>query len=317
MDRSFFQLSVSFRGLLGVGASLACVCTLTGFAADLWWPFELTSHFRAQYVVVLAVSASVYCFTRKYGAALVTAVCALINLCVVAPPYFGPPVNGGKKAGSRAVMMNVSRENTDYRKVGQFVQTTAPDFIVVDEVTWIWLEKLREMLTNYHYSKSLPREDEFGIALFSRIPFDHAEMVKIGGLDFRAVKASMTIQGKRLTLIGVHPPPPIDQFYREERIRYLKDLSTMVSSSNRPVMVLGDLNTTSWSPIFQDLLSKTGLRDSRQGFGIQPTWPALLPPLWIPIDHCLISAGVTIHNRKVGPYIGSDHYPVIVDFSLD
>ncbi len=214
-------------------------------------------------------------------------------------------------------MMNVNRENSDYSKVGQFIRFAAPDFIVIDEVTWTWLEKLREMPIDYPFSKCLPREDEFGIALFSRIPFEHAEMVKIGGLDFRAVKAALAIQGKTLTVIGVHPPPPVGQVYREERIRYLGDLSTIISSSVRPIMVLGDLNTTSWSPIFRDLLSKTGLRDSRQGFGIQPTWPVLLPHLWIPIDHCLISSGVSIRNRKVGPNIGSDHYPVIVDFSLD
>jgi endonuclease/exonuclease/phosphatase (EEP) superfamily protein YafD len=317
MDRRFWTLSMNFRGLLGVAAAMACVCTFTGFAGDLWWPFELTSHFRAQYLVVLVLSAAVYCFSGRYAAASVTTVCALINLSLILPLYFGPPADSGKKACSRAVMMNVSRENEEYRKVGEFIHSASPDFIVADEVTWIWLEKLKEVLTDYQYSKELPREDEFGIALFSRIPLRDAQLVKIGGLDFRAVKAVMTIEGKNLTVIGVHPPPPVGQIYREERIRYLKDLSAIVSSSNRPVMVLGDLNTTSWSPIFQNFVKKTDLLDSRKGFGIQPTWPDLFPPLWIPLDHCLISTGFTIRNRKVGPNIGSDHYPIIVDFSMD
>jgi endonuclease/exonuclease/phosphatase (EEP) superfamily protein YafD len=82
------------------------------------------------------------------------------------------------------------------------------------------------------------------------------------------------------------------------------------------LVLLGDLNTTSWSPHFRDLINTAGLKDSRAGFGIQPTWPAGTPPLWIPLDHCLVSPEIKVHDRRVGPNVGSDHFPVIVEFSL-
>ena len=154
---------------------------------------------------------------------------AVINLCLIIPLYFGASVANDKPAKLRAVMMNVSRENRDDDKVGQFIRSAAPDFIVVDEVTWAWLDKLREMTADYPFSKSRPQEDEFGIALFSRIPFENAKIVKLGTLEFKAVKATMAIHGKRLTVFGVHPPPPVSQIYREERIRCLEQLSTLVS----------------------------------------------------------------------------------------
>jgi endonuclease/exonuclease/phosphatase (EEP) superfamily protein YafD len=57
------------------------------------------------------------------------------------------------------------------------------------------------------------------------------------------------------------------------------------------------------------------LRDSREGFGIQPTWLSNKPLFMVPIDHVLVSEGINIHKRFTGPDIGSDHRPVIVDFS--
>jgi len=80
---------------------------------------------------------------------------------------------------------------------------------------------------------------------------------------------------------------------------------------------VGDLNSSSWSPAFRDLLRDAGLRDTRLGRGVQSTWPAWLPMVQIPIDHALVSPGVRVHGRFVGDRVGSDHLPVVLDFSVD
>jgi endonuclease/exonuclease/phosphatase family metal-dependent hydrolase len=68
---------------------------------------------------------------------------------------------------------------------------------------------------------------------------------------------------------------------------------------------------------FQAFLHDTGLRDTRRGRGVQPTWPAWLPLAQVPIDHALVSAGVRVHARFVGGRVGSDRLPIVRDFSLD
>jgi len=73
---------------------------------------------------------------------------------------------------------------------------------------------------------------------------------------------------------------------------------------------------TSDMPAFCRFAGESGLRDSRQGFGIQATWPSYMPPLRIAIDHCLVSGNVIVNGRRVGAHVGSDHFPVIVDVSL-
>ena len=83
---------------------------------------------------------------------------------------------------------------------------------------------------------------------------------------------------------------------------------------DEPVLLLGDLNVSPWSYHFKRLLRQSGLRDGTLGKGFQPTWPTSLLPLLIPIDHCLYSLGIHVVYRIVGKDVGSDHYPVVVDF---
>jgi endonuclease/exonuclease/phosphatase (EEP) superfamily protein YafD len=82
-----------------------------------------------------------------------------------------------------------------------------------------------------------------------------------------------------------------------------------------PVVLVGDLNTTSWSPFFSDLLSASGLRDSRLGYGVEATWPWFPLPLRIPIDHCLVSSHFDVKARRVGRNVSSDHRPIVVELA--
>ena len=82
------------------------------------------------------------------------------------------------------------------------------------------------------------------------------------------------------------------------------------------MVLLGDLNCTVWSPYFGRLVRDSGLKDSSRGWGVQPSWPAGNWLLRIPIDHCLHSPEVRVVRRGIGPDVGSDHFPVIVEMQL-
>ncbi len=63
------------------------------------------------------------------------------------------------------------------------------------------------------------------------------------------------------------------------------------------------------------------LLDSRRGFGVQRSWPtsmkvSILGTMRIPIDHALVSRDVKVLDRRVGPFIGSDHFPIMVDIAF-
>ncbi len=304
-------------GFLWSAAAIACMATAVGFLGRYWWPLELVSHFRVQYFVFLLANSFIFLLKRKRRTAALLGIFAIINLSLIVPLYFGGSVAHGSTQTLRALFINVNYSNKAYEEVGKFIRSVDPDLMVFVEVNQTWTNALRQMQADYPFFQNLPlRNGRSGIALMSRIPIAKSEVGHFGEARLPLVVARLKSDGQLLTVIGTHALAPWGRVRSEYRNQHLAALAQIVSSQDGSVIVLGDLNTTSWSPFFRDLLSKTSLRDSRIGFGIQPTWPTGFAPLWITIDHCLVSSGVLVHNRRIGPNIGSDHYPVIVDFSV-
>ncbi len=313
----FSRFPVTAWGLLAAATVIASSTTVVGFLGRLWWPFELASHFRAQYFLFLIGTAFLFLLGRKQRAAILASVFALINLSLIVPLYFGSSSTHAEGRTVRALLVNVNTSNQAHGRLQKFIRSVEPDFMVLLEVNRVWLNELQRLVGVYPFSRARPRDDNFGIAFLSRIPFKSAEIRGIGKAGVPSVVVQFDVDGQSLTVIGTHPLPPVGRAYSAHRNQQLTELAHLVGSLRGGVMVLGDLNTTSWSPYFRDLIRKTGLRDSRNGFGLQPSWPAGLPHFWVPIDHCLVSSGVVVHNRKTGPDIGSDHYPVVIDFSIE
>ena len=304
-------------GFLRTATAIACICSVIGFLGRLWWPFDLASHFRVQYFVFLLVSGIIFLVGKRMRGAALSGAFAVINVFLIVPLYFGGSFAHGSSQTLRAVLVNVNHSNRAYGRFQEFIRSAKPDFMILVEVNHAWANVLRQMQADYPFSQNLPpRKGRTDIALLSRIPISGREVARFGAARLPSVVARLDIEGRQLTVIGAHAVAPWGRIPSEHRNQHLDALAQTVRTQTGSVMVLADLNTTSWSPYFQDMLRKTRLRDSRIGFGIQPTWPTGFPPLWISIDHCLVSSGVVVHNRKIGPNIGSDHYPVVIDFSI-
>ena len=317
MRDTAFRGKLSPSALLTTATAIICTCTAVGFGGRLWWIFELASHFRVQYFFFLLASTFILLMWSRQREAILAGVFALINLSLIIPFYVTAPTVYAGGRMHRALLFNVNSSNRAHEEVRKFIHSMEPDFMVVVEANQTWVNELRKTEENFPFSRSIPRGDGFGLALFSRIPFENVEIQSIGKPEVPSLIARFTIDGQPLTVIGIHLQSPTGHARAEYRNHQLAELAKVVSSQKGLVMVLGDLNTTSWSPFFRDLLRKTRLRDSRKGFGVQPTWPTTFPPLWISIDHCLVSSRVVVHDRRIGSSLGSDHYPVIVDFSVE
>lgn len=316
---NFFQLKIGLWGIISAICALACICTVTGFMGRWWWVFDLSSHFRVQYFLLLTGIALVFCFAHKFQSSVIIAIFAGINLMVIVPLYFGnnsTPVNSS--APLRAMLVNVHTSNKNYTRLKEIIAEYNPDFILLEEVDSLWLKELDAITNSYPYSITCPRDDNFGIAMLSRIHFEESKIVYIGNPDVPSVFAQLDSSGKLLTILGIHPLPPVNKEYARWRKEQLSAIPEFIKSNriNTPLILLGDLNATPWSFYFKQLLKETGLQDSTKGWGVQPTWPTILLPFLIPIDHFLHSSDIHILKRQIGNNIGSDHYPVIVDFKL-
>ena len=274
------------------------------------------THFRVQYLLVTGLFAGLFLLSGRFKIAAFPILIAIINAAYVAPLYFGSAAPESSHADIVAVSANVYAGNRDYQRFIRYIRQTNPDFFLVMEVRDHWLQALEELQDEYPHRLTRARTDHFGIAFYSRLPAEELRLIELGGVSVPAVFARLKVDDGVLTVFGVHTLPPASSGNAYLRNRQINSLAEAVSETTGPVLVLGDLNMTSWSPNFADLLEHSGLRDSRQGFGVQPTWPQQLPLLFIPIDHALVSKSITVHNRRVGPNIGSDHRPISLEFRV-
>jgi endonuclease/exonuclease/phosphatase (EEP) superfamily protein YafD len=290
--------------------------SLLGFGGRLAWLLELTSHFRVQYFWCLAAAAAGLAISRRPKWTLAACALAMLNLVLIVPLYFGPAPRVTAERTTRAMSLNVHWLNKDFGRTLELIDSERPDFVLFMEVTPQWADALRFMEPGYPYWQCFDRADSGGLALYSRVPIIDLRLEYAGDAALPTIIAELDVAGGPLTLIGTHPASPGSASNFHLRNRQLSALSEVVRGQHGALMLLGDLNTTGWSPYFHDLLGNSGLSDTRRGFGVQGSWPALPLPLRIPIDHCLVSGEVSVAERWVGPAVGSDHRAIIVDFAL-
>lgn len=295
---------------------LACAATILGFAGHWLWSFDQVSHFRSQYFTILLVCLAFFIFTRFYFSAVLATGLALVNLSLLVPLYLPGSKATIDHPNLRIVSANVDVENRERHQLNNLVETTNPDFLALFEVDHSWTMATKELAQRFKYSRVESTKGYFGIALFSQYPIERIEMRKFGSYSQYAIIAHLTVNEKPFHIIAAHVPAPIKKSYFDLRNEHLQELANTAVDLDGPVMLVGDLNITPWSPYFDDLLERSNLQDGRKGFGIQATWPVQFSLMQIPIDHCLVSPGINIQQWSRGPDIGSDHYPIIVDFAI-
>lgn len=111
-------------------------------------------------------------------------------------------------------------------------------------------------------------------------------------------------------IIGTHPEPPFNKKSAKIRNTHLSQMVKEFSAYTKPLVILGDLNCTPYSHHFKEVLKGLRLKDSRCNFGLMSSWPTGFFPMLIPIDHCLYNDKCSLIERRVGPDIGSDHFPI-------
>ncbi len=293
---------------------------LAGLAARWSWMFELASHFQVQYFWSLAASAAILAGLRRYRLAMLPALVALIAVARIAPFYVRDDARapGDGAARLRILSFNVYTANRELRSVCNYVRERTPDVAVFYEVDEAWGNQLvGELSSDFPYHKTWADVEvgTRGVAIYSRSPLWDVQFEDLGG-GYRAVMAGMIVDSRPVTLIAAHTTSPTTPERLERRNKQLARLAELSGGRSEPVVLVGDLNTTPWSPLFQDLVNHSGLRDSRHGAGVQATWPSALGRLGIPIDHCLVSPEFLVKRCAAGSDVHSDHLPLIVDLVL-
>ncbi|MFT6395693.1 MAG: endonuclease/exonuclease/phosphatase (EEP) superfamily protein YafD [Bradymonadia bacterium] len=278
------------------------VGTLLPLLPGFWWA-DIFSNFRVQYALALAVGL-VLVRSRKrvriwVGTLLVW------NLVAIAGLSFGAARGEAEENDTVVLSANLLSDNDNVQALISVIEAEQPDVIALLEFTPTWQAALGAIRAEYPYTIEDPRSDNFGIALLSREPLT-GSIVEYGNAGMPSILATMS---SGLTILATHPVPPLGGTCAAQRDSQFEAIANAVSGMSG-VLVVGDFNATGFSRPFRRLQQEGGLKSAARRWS--PTWPTHFPPLWIPLDHALVTDDVVVSDFRVARRVGSDHYPIVV-----
>jgi endonuclease/exonuclease/phosphatase (EEP) superfamily protein YafD len=312
------KLMSTFFGVVQIGAFLCLILSIATIFDSYHRLLELFSPFKVQFLVASFLCSMIFLAFKNFKSAIAMFFVVVLNSVFVLPWFFSEqnevPEN---HLGSIKIMhSNVYSGNENYQEFIDFVLEEVPDVLVAQEVNDEWGIQLQGLKNVYPHSYLKPREDNFGIAIFSKYPYDDIEEYYWGLSYLPSLKAVITAFNKPVTIITTHPLPPINSDYYISRNAQIEKVANVSKHTETPLILIGDLNVTMWSSDYTPLELDAGLINTRKGFGVLPTWPTINPIIMIPIDHCLVSSHFVVRSTRVGRHIGSDHLPLIVELAL-
>jgi endonuclease/exonuclease/phosphatase (EEP) superfamily protein YafD len=282
--------------LAGVGVLAASVL---GFADGRLWIAELATSVRTQLLAVGLLVLALAGFGRwVLGIGLGLATVGL-NVIVLAPLYTSDAAQPATGARLELAHVQMQGAEVDEDALLEELEKRLPDALVVLEPPAGWEPSLP---TGYR----VERRGVDGRAVL--LTNDAVRVVQAQtGLPESSLVFEIALGERRVAVLGVHVLAPTSPNATDERNDELRAVAAWAARHQGPEVVLGDLNTASWSSAMSELEDDGGLRDSAEGFGFQATWPAVLGPLGIAIDHVLLTPNLTVTDRETGPSFGSQH----------
>jgi len=293
-------------------ATLGAIVSLGSIFSGYHLFFDLISHFRVQFIVLLIPALLVATCTRKTVPILIICLTLAVHGYAVAMSLLPESVNSDEPyVEVTALSSNVLLVNKNYQAQLDIIAAKAPDVIGFQEYTPLWHNELSTKLTAYPHRITSPEYGSFGIALYSKYPITNGGTRILSTKTFPTIDAYIDINGTQLRVMVVHPPPPSRMKLYWNRNQLMQAVALDSKAESNALLVMGDFNSTPWTTHFSDMTSIGKLRNARAGHGFHPTWPTPVFALSIPIDHILVNAKIGVEHFETVDLAGSDHRNII------
>ena len=297
-----------------VGAVFIGTLSLLGFLSQIFWGFGLLEHFRVQYAVAAVLGGLLaWAFQMKRSAWAFLGL-FILNAWMVSGVYLGKRPLEERDGDLRLVSYNVWRREGDIDSIDRCLDFYRPDVAYLSEMDAGKAAAIGDEFVQY-------REGGEVLLIRRGVGIDLLEARESPADLGPGLEATLSYQGQQFRLLAVHLPIPFAGENAAARERIFDSMATWVRDQTDPVIVVGDLNATPWSALFRKFEAESGLRNSQDGFGLQPTWPMHSPRPWrqallIPIDHCLLSDSIGVVDRRVGLSGNSDHKALFLQLRI-
>lgn len=217
------------------------------------------------------------------------------------------------------MLANVFMYNTNSQGMLDLVRKYNPDVLLAMEINQWWAGHLDDMTIKYPYHVKQPLENTYGISLYSRYELQDAKVKYLVDEDIPSIHGKLNLPGGAVIRFhALHPKPPLPEESMDttQRDAELLLLARSLKETNKPVIVMGDLNDVSWSRVTRLFLKISGLLDPRKGRGMYNSYNARIPLLRWQLDHLFHSEHFEVAAIERLPACGSDHFPMLYTLKL-
>jgi len=317
-------------------AGFVCLSAAATYFARQFWVADIIANLRVQLILGLMGTIVILLFLRRWRMFLaVTAVTLWQTSWLISAfqsshgstplprqPNALAPADQSQRV--RVFLANVLTRNQRHGHITSQIREADPDVIVILELSSKLNATIHHEFGDSHkYAISEPQDDgNFGIGLWSRFRLTDASIFHLNSQWVPSIEAEIEVNSRRIRVFSTHPIPPMGSRNFAKRNEHLSLLAKRIQQRqndepDRSTLLLGDLNLTPWSPLFNDLLESSDLENSAAGRGLQPTWYCGNSfPFGLVLDHALHSHDLQCENREVLPGNGSDHRAQVFRFSL-
>lgn len=319
--------------LLSALSAIVTTLTFVGYIGS-WRYFEMFSDYRpfllVAGVILLLGAALLLKFAKVWRRILLvatvgTAAVIVVNAFEVLPWLLASPQEKAPSDVSaktiKLLAFNLEGDGPDsksYAETRTFVRQESPDIAMFCECGHGWPVELQSLTNEMSHHVRIQAMD---IDVFSRHPMVRTQVFHFGPRRGFVV-VGVSVGGTELSFVATHTYSRHwigDQGFAWRNETLEDGIGKRLTDTPRPLVVMGDLNVSPWSPAYKQMIKNSGLNDARRGYGVLVTQHghgAISKWLWKPIDHCLFSAELETKNIYTGPDLTSDHLPVVAEFLL-
>ncbi|MCX7359399.1 MAG: endonuclease/exonuclease/phosphatase family protein [Alphaproteobacteria bacterium] len=293
-------------GIVGVAA-----LTASAFLARWTQPFEILSHFRLYFAVAGAVLGLALLSAQQWrGATLAAAVFAANALAIGTSVTFAEQTSNEGGQTTRVIWSNLLRRHQSLDAIAALARSEGADIVTLTELPPGGIDAVRGAFPDFQcFIADNDTSSPTATLIASRAPCS-------GGAAPSSVRpyAAQYADIGIFRIAAVHGRPPWNNERTADRDNVNMAGADAVATHPHGVLV-GDFNATPWSPMMVDL-HRLGLHRASCGGPITRTWRSTGFPYYaLPIDHVLSTSSVIVSACRVGPAIGSDHFPLIFEIS--
>ena len=350
---SLIRAGLSLLGWCGsLGALTLCLMGLAAFLAPDVWLADNMSFFLRQFLAAGlagclggALGFLVWHrFHRLYRLTFGLAVAALVILASVTAvrTLANTKPTGPLAAGDhplKVISINIEHLFLGDEVLKTFLEAEQPDIVVLQEVLWGLQERRWERLGlpvggsgKTGFPDHLKVGELGGLVVYSRFPILESEEQVIRGklppganvyynADRELLSLTLDTGKAPLHLVVIHPDSPRTEARWHNKRRYFDEVDRLIdrlrAENGDNILAIGDWNSAPWSARFQETLSRNNLKTAYPDGWPQTTRFFFDYRLhWIlgaPVDQFAVSKDLQLVDVSLGPDIGSDHLPLIIE----